>query len=64
MEQNSKTYLTTKQLIEKYPFLTRNRLKNLLFRNSGGLREKAVRRLGRNLLIHEEALLQLISDSK
>ena len=64
MEHNLKTYLTPRQLIEKYPFLTKNRLKNLLFKNRGGFRDKAVRRLGRGLLIDESALLHFIEENK
>jgi hypothetical protein len=59
-----KTFLTPKEAAEKYPFLTTNRLKNLLAKDSKGFREKVVRKLGRLNLIDEEALLVFISENK
>ncbi len=57
-------YLTKKQVCEKYPFLTENMLKNLLFRDAKGFRNQVVRKLGRRIIIDEEALLDYISNSK
>lgn len=57
-------YLTTGQAIEKYNFLSRNRLKNLLFKDLKGFRAKVVRRLGRRLLLDEDALLQFLAESR
>lgn len=59
-----KSYLTKRQAIEKYPFLTPNMLKNLLFKDIQGFRSKVVRKLGRRILLDEEALLLYISNSK
>ena len=64
MEVIPKSYLTKQQAVEKYPFLTENMLKNLLFKNVGGFRNKVVRRLGRRIILDEEALLLFISNSK
>jgi hypothetical protein len=57
-------YLTKRQALQKYPFLTENMLKNILFKNIGDFREKVVRKLGRRILLDEEALLIFISNSK
>lgn len=57
-------YLTRRQAVQKYPFLSENMLKNILFKDIGGFREKVVRKLGRRILLDEEALLLFISNSK
>ncbi len=57
-------YLTQKQACKKYPFLTENMLKNLLFKNHNGFRDKIVRRLGRRIFIDEIALLEFIANNK
>jgi hypothetical protein len=59
-----KMFLTQRQAIEKYSFLTKNRLKNLLAKNAMGFREKVIRKLGRLNLIDEDALLFFISENK
>ena len=64
METVSTSYLTKKQAIQKYPFLTENMLKNLLFKDRGGFRSKVVRRIGRRIILDEIALLQFLSESK
>lgn len=64
MSQLSVNYLTKQQAIQKYPFLSENMLKNLLFKDVGGFRGKVVRKLGRRVLIDEQALLTFIADSK
>lgn len=64
MKELSRDYLTKKQAISKYGFLTENMLKNLLFKNIGGFRKKVVRKLGRRILLDEEALLLFLSECK
>lgn len=65
MENVKKSYLTKDQIVEKYPFLTENRLKNLVFKNRGGFRDQVVRKLGaRRLLFDKEAFLLFISENK
>jgi hypothetical protein len=63
MENVPTQYLTKKQACEKYPFLTENMLKNILFKNIGEFRGKVVRKLGRRILLDEKALLLFISQS-
>ena len=58
------SYLTKKQACKKYPFLTENMLKNLIFKNHNGFRDKIVRRLGRRVVINEVALLEFIANNK
>ena len=57
-------YLDKKQALQKYPFLTSNMLKNLLFKNLGGFRSKVVKKIGRRILLDEQALLCFIAESK
>ena len=64
MDLISKSYLTKKQASEKYAFLTANMLKNLLFKDIGGFRKKVVRKLGRRILLDEEALFEFLANSK
>jgi len=59
-----KSFLTPKEAAEKYPFLTKNRLKNLLAKNAMGFREKVIRKLGGLNLIDEDAFLSFISENK
>lgn len=64
MEQISNNFLTKRQALQKYSFLTENMLKNMLSRNLRDFRGKVVRRWGRRILLNEEALLQFIDESK
>lgn len=56
-------YLTKRQACEKYTFLTQNMLKNLLFKNIGGFRNKVARKIGRRLILDEKALLRFLANS-
>lgn len=56
-------YLTKKQACQKYPFLTENMLKNLLFKDIGGFRSKVIRKIGRRIILDEEAFLLFLSES-
>lgn len=64
MDELPQRYLTKKQVCQKYPFLTENMLKNLLFKDINGFRAKVVRKLGRRVILDEEAFLLFISNSK
>jgi hypothetical protein len=64
MSELPNQYLRLKQAIEKYPFLTRNILKNLIFKNVQGFRSRCICKIGRRLLIDEVAFLQFIADGK
>jgi len=64
MHELPQRYLTTRQAVQKYTFLTTNMLKNLLFKDTGGFRSKVVTKLGRRILIDEEALLRFLHESK
>ncbi len=63
MSLDSRVYLTKKQALEKYGFLTENMLKNILFKNIGGFRNKVVRKIGRRILLDEQALLSFLDNS-
>lgn len=56
MSIESIVYLTKKQAIERYGFLTENMLKNLLFKNVDGFRDKVVKKLGRRILLDDSAM--------
>ena len=64
MNELPQQYLTKRQAVQKYAFLTENMLKNLLFKNPGGFRSKVVRKLGRRIVLDENALLHFISESR
>jgi hypothetical protein len=64
MEEIRNSYLTKKQLVEKYSFLTENMLKNMLFKNLEGFREKTVKKFGERILIDELAFLEYLRDLK
>lgn len=57
-------YLTKKQAVQKYQFLTPNMLKNILSKDINGFRRKVVRKIGRRILLDEQALLQFLSESR
>ena len=63
-DQLPSKYLKGDEVCDKYRFLKRNTLKNLLSRNTNGFREKVVRKLGRLNLYDEEALLRFLNESK
>jgi len=64
MSQLPARYLRKKQASQKYPFLTENMLKNLLFKDINGFRSKVVKKIGRCLILDEDALLRFLADSK
>lgn len=64
MNELPKQYLTKKQACQKYPFLTENMLKNILFKDIGGFRSKVIIKLGRRILLDEEALLLFLYNSR
>jgi hypothetical protein len=62
MHELPNKYLNKKQAIEKYNFLSANMLKNLLFKDHRGFRSKVVRKVGRRVLLDEQALLRYIAE--
>jgi hypothetical protein len=64
MNQFPSQYLTKRQAIQKYPFLTENMLKNILSKDIGGFRGKVVHWIGRRLFLEEQALLRFIAESR
>jgi hypothetical protein len=64
MIELNREYLTKNQAIEKYKFLTSNMLKNILFKDIGGFRNKVVVKLGRRVLLDEQALLKFLAENK
>jgi len=64
MDELPQKYLTKRQACQKYSFLTENMLKNLLFKNIGGFRTQVARKIGRRIILDEEALLLFLSNSK
>lgn len=64
MHELPQKYLTRKQVLQKYSFLTANMLKNLLFKDIDDFRKKVVRKIGRRIILDEEALLRFFYESK
>jgi hypothetical protein len=64
MNELPKQYLTKKMAIQKYPFFTENMLKNLLFKNINGFRTAVVHKVGRRILLDEQALLSFLDNCK
>lgn len=64
MNELPQKYLTKRQACQKYSFLTENMLKNLLFKDIGSFRSKVVRKLGRRIILDEQALLRFLAESK
>ena len=64
METISRSYLTKAQAIEKYPFLTKNMLKNLLFKDIRGFRNQVATKIGRRVILDEGALLRFVAEGK
>lgn len=64
MQEEVKSYLTKEQLVKKYQFLTLNMMKNILFKNIDGFREKVTTRIGRRILFDEELFLKYLSENK
>lgn len=60
----TRSFLTKEQAIEKFPFLTQNMLKNILFKDIDGFREKCVHRFGKRILIDEEALINFLDSHR
>lgn len=55
-DQLSRNYLSKKQAVEKYSFLTANILKNLLFKDVDGFRTQVAKKVGRRVFLDENAL--------
>ncbi len=64
MTQLPKRFLTRQQALSEYGFLTPNMLKNLLFKDVGGFRTKVIIKLGKRILIDEQALLAFLEGNK
>lgn len=64
MSDICRSFLTRKQALEKFPFLTENMLKNLLFSNPNQFRQKCVRKLGARLLFDPSALVAFIDSHR
>jgi len=60
----STKFLSKKEASSKYSFLTENALKNLLFKNTRGFRDKVAKKLGRKIILDEEALIRFLNESK
>ncbi len=62
INQYTTSYLTKEQILKKYKFLSSNMLKNLLFKNINGFREKCIRKIGKRILINEIEFIKYISE--
>ena len=64
MSKFPERYLTLEQAFEKYKFINENRMKNLLAKNKNNFRDKCIRKMGRLLLLDEDAFLSYIANNK
>lgn len=64
MEEPHTKYLTKEQTCSKYPFLTMNMLKNILFKNIDGFKDKVTVKLGKRVLIDEIEFLKFMAALK
>lgn len=58
------TLFRKKQLLEKHKYLTENMIKNWLFKDVNGFRNKVVRRVGRTLFFSEPDLMTFIHENR
>jgi hypothetical protein len=56
-------FLNQDQAVEKYTWLTKNILKNLLFKDINGFRSKVAKKIGRRIFLDEGALLKFFADA-
>lgn len=65
MNQDFPVFLTKEEVCKKYPYFTLNSLKNILYKNYDGFKEKCVRRVGkRKILFNEKELINYIENNK
>ena len=64
MSKFPERYLTLEQAYEKYKFLNKNRMKNLLAKNKNNFRDKCIRKIGHLSLLDEDAFLAYIASNK
>ena len=57
-------YLNTEDFLKKYPFITRNVLKNILFKNIGNFRELIVRKIGRLMFFDEKRFILYMKNNE
>jgi len=56
-------FLNQDQAVEKYNWLTKNFLKNLMFKDVDGFRSKVVKKVGRRIFFDEAALLKFFAEA-
>jgi len=63
-DQLKLNWMTKRQLIDKYKFLTENMLKNILFKNINNFREACTKKIGKKIVINEFQFLEFIKHQK
>lgn len=58
----SKAFLTVKQWLEKYHAIPEGGIRHLIFTNRDGFNTKVVKKIGRKILLDEEAFLRFIDE--
>lgn len=56
----SKNFLTLKQWLEKYKAIPEGGIRHLIFTNKNDFNQKVVKKLGRKILLDEQAFLEFI----
>lgn len=57
-----KSFLTIKQWLEKYEMIPEGGLRHLIFQNIDDFNIKVVKKVGRKILLDEEAFMKYIDD--
>lgn len=57
-----KSFLTMKQWLEKYQSIPKGGIRHLIFTNKDNFNSRVVKKLGRKILLDEEAFLDFINE--
>ena len=57
-----KSFLTMKQWLEKYQGIPKGGIRHLIFTNKDNFNNRVVKKLGRKILLDEEAFLDFINE--
>ncbi len=61
-DPRSKNFLSLKQWLEKYPVIPEGGIRHLIFTNKDNFNGRVVKKLGRKILLDEQAFLSYIDE--
>jgi hypothetical protein len=62
INHNQKSFLTVKQWLNKYPAIPEGGIRHLIFTNKDNFNSRVVKKLGRKILLDEQAFLSYIDE--